>query len=135
MRTHALRGLIKAGHAGAMAHLGYRADVDVAVDRFEISPQSLAIDEKAAISVELSVPKAAPLIVDYVIDFTRPNGKVSRKVFKLKTFQAKPGALINLSKQHHFKGGATTFTLHPGQHQIMLQVNGRVLATREFTLS
>ena len=135
MRTHALRGLIKAGHAGAMAHLGYRADVDVAVDRFEISPQSLAIDEKAAISVELSVPKAAPLIVDYVIDFTRPNGKVSRKVFKLKTFQAKPGASINLSKQHRFKGGATTFTLHPGQHQISLQVNGRVLATREFTLS
>jgi 3-methyladenine DNA glycosylase AlkC len=135
MRAHALRGLIKAGHAPAMAHLGYMPDAEVAVDTFSLLPQVLPRGDRANLGVSLSVRQETPLIVDYVIDFARPNGKSARKVFKLKTFSAKPGRPVIISKSHHFKDDATTFTLHPGVHRISLQINGQIKATQEFTLT
>ncbi len=134
MRKHALRGLIKAGHAGAMAHLGYQAGVDLTRARISIAPTELVPGDAAEIAVTLATPYDAPLIVDYVIDFVKANGSHAPKVFKLKTFTAKAGKTVTLTKRHLFKDNATTFTLHPGNHRLHLQVNGRVVDTVTFTL-
>lgn len=135
MRTHALRGLIKAGHGPAMAHLGYTPDAEVAIEAFSLMPRELPRGDRAEISVSLSVPQETPLIIDYAIDFARPHGKSASKVFKLKTFSAKPGRPVVVAKSHHFKDDATTFTLHPGVHRVSLQINGQIRATQEFTLT
>ncbi len=134
MRKHSLRGLIKAGHPGAMAHLGYAADVALAEASIAITPTGLARGDKADIAVSVTATADAPLIIDYVIDFMKANGKTAPKVFKLKVAEAKAGKPLQITKGHHFKDNATTFTLHPGAHRIHLQVNGRIVASQDFAL-
>ena len=135
MRKHALRGLIKAGHPGAMTHLGYQPTVKVTVSDFSITPDTVARGDAAQVSVTLTTRHDAPLIVDYVIDFVKSNGKTAPKVFKLKVLDAKAGKPVTLTKRHVFKDNATTFTLHPGPHRAHVQVNGRVIASEPFTLT
>jgi 3-methyladenine DNA glycosylase AlkC len=134
MRKHALRGLVKAGHAGAMRHLGFRPDVDVAVSAFAIAPNPLKINDTADVSFTVNVPKDASLIIDYVVDFMKANGKTAPKVFKCKQVAAKAGVPIMISKKHKFKGDATTFRLYPGAHRIHVQINGRIVQSRDFDL-
>jgi len=134
MRKHALRGLIKAGDPDAMLHLGYRPDAPVNVTAFGILPENVQIDDTVEISLELTAAEDAPLIIDYVIDFVKSNGKTAPKVFKLKQLNAKAGKAVAISKKHKFKGDATTFRLYPGAHRIHCQVNGRILQSVDFDL-
>ena len=135
MRKHALRGLIKAGHPGAMAHLGYDHDVKLSLTGFVITPDTLARGEVADISMTITPKTDAPLIVDYVIDFMKANGAQAPKVFKLKTVNAKAGVPLVLTKRHVFKDTATTFRLYPGPHRLHAQVNGRRVASLPVTLT
>jgi 3-methyladenine DNA glycosylase AlkC len=135
MAKHALRGLIKSGHPGAMAQLGYAPDAPVEVSDFQIAPATLARGEAAEISVTLISPAKTPIIVDYVIDFVKANGSTAPKVSKFKVLELKPNVPVSLRKKHMFKDNATTFTLYPGTHRVHLQVNGRILATLPFDLT
>lgn len=135
MRKHALRGLIKAGHPNAMKHLGYSPNAAVTLSQFSITPGSLARGDSADIALTLTAQKDAPLIVDYVIDFMKSNGKTAPKTFKLKVLDAKAGKPVSLKKKHTFKDNATTFTLYPGAHKLHVQINGRIVATQDFTLT
>ena len=135
IRRHALRGLIKEGHPAAMAHLGYDADLAITEASIEMRPHQLDIGSKANVVAEFVVPEAGPIIVDYVIDFSRDAGRKSRKVFKMKVLKAKYNQKVQLQKTHLFKKDATTFTHKPGQHRLGLQINGRIVATSHFVLS
>jgi len=118
-----------------MLHLGYRPDVALRDPVISIAPDTPDIGERSEVSVSLTPEHDAPLIVDYVIDFMKANGSHAPKVFKLKTLKGRAGQKVNLTKTHHFKKGATTFTHYPGAHRIHLQVNGRIVASAPFTLS
>lgn len=135
MARHALRGLIKAGHTGAMAHLGYDADVAVDVDSFTLTPDPVARGAAADIMATFTTATDAPLIVDYVIDFVKANGSRAPKTSKWKVLDATGGTPVTLKKKHVFKDNATTFTLYPGLHRVSLQINGRIVAQQEFTLT
>ncbi len=135
MRKHALRGLIKAGHPGAMTHLGYSPDAPVILSQFSISPDSIARGESVEIALTLQADTNVPLIVDYVIDFMKANGTTAPKVFKIKVLDAKAGKPVVIKKKHTFKDNATTFTLYPGAHQLHVQVNGRSVASVPFELT
>ncbi|WP_311135495.1 hypothetical protein [Yoonia tamlensis] len=134
MRKHALRSLIKSGHPAALRHLGFRPDVDVSVTGFSITPEPLEIDATAEIAFTVHVPRPAPLIIDYAIDFMKSNGKTAPKVFKCKQIAAVPGVPVTIRKMHRFKGNATTFRLYPGAHRIHVQINGRIVQSCDFTL-
>lgn len=135
MTKHALRTLIKDGHAGAMAQLGYSPDADVTVTDFAISPEVLAIGDAAQVTCTLTAPTTTPVIVDYVIDFVKANGSTAPKVSKFKVLELKPDQSTTLKKKHVFKGNATTFKLYPGAHRIHLQINGKIVASQPFTLN
>ncbi len=135
MERHALRGLVKAGHPGAMEFLGYSPDVAIEKTELSIAPNVLEIGSAGEISATFAAPKGGPLIVDYVIDFVKANGSHSPKVFKLKVLDAKAGVAVALKKKHLFKKGATTFTHFPGAHRLHLQINGRIVASCDFSLS
>jgi 3-methyladenine DNA glycosylase AlkC len=135
MRKHALRGLIKAGNAGAMAHLGYTPDAPVTVSQFSITPDAVTRGNSAEIALTLTAAKDTPLIVDYVIDFVKANGKTAPKVFKMKVLDVKANKPATLKKKHTFKDNATTFSLYPGPHQLHAQINGRIIATVPFELT
>lgn len=131
MTGHALRGLVKAGHPGAMAALGY--DPDAALDVALNLPGEARIGDAVEIGVTLSGALDVPVLVDYIVHFQRPGGKISAKVHKLKQGRLSGGRL-HLSKLHKLKGDASTFTLVPGPHRVEVQVNGRVRAAGSFAL-
>ncbi|MEP1766449.1 MAG: hypothetical protein ABJJ53_07385 [Sulfitobacter sp.] len=133
MTRHALRTLIKQGHAGAMTALGYSADAPVRA-KLSLGSDKVTIGDALQIDLELNSPELAPVLVDYRLAFARPNGKQVEKVFKLKVGQVKAGVPLKLSKTHKLKGDTTTFTLYEGAHRITVQVNGRDVAEAEFEL-
>lgn len=122
MARHALRTRIKAGHAGAMAHLGFAADADVSVN-LRLEAGTVAIGDRLRFDVELQAPQALPVLVDYRICFSGP-GRGREKVFKLKAGRLEAGRALVMSKAHLMKGGASTFVLYPGPHELVVQVNG-----------
>ncbi|MFK7752493.1 MAG: hypothetical protein AB8B51_08075 [Sedimentitalea sp.] len=133
MRSHSLRGLVKAGHPRALAMLGYRADADLACD-VTIKPAPVHIDGALDFKCRISAPESTPVLVDYVIHFAGDNGHVRRKVFKLKQGVVTGKAPLEMTKVHKLKGNASTFRLVPGAHQLDVQVNGTIRATAAFTL-
>ena len=129
---HACRGLVKAGHSGALGLLGYDPDAPVTAE-ITLDAGAVTIGDALSFFVDLSGPVDQPVLVDYRLQFQRPGGKTSAKVFKLKQAHLKNGRL-SLSKRHRMKGDATTFTLVPGAHRIEVMVNGSVRAEAEFEL-
>jgi len=123
MKQHALRSLIKSGHAGALEALGYRADAPIDA-RLQISTQTASIGGALAFSCTLTAQVETPVLVDYRIVFARPEGRSGEKVFKLRKGLVGPDAPLHLEKKHNIKAAATTFTWHPGRHRLILQVNG-----------
>ena len=133
MTRHALRTLIKDGHPGALSLLGYRGDVPVQAT-LDLGGRAYRIGDRFRVACSLTCAQELPVIVDYRLVFHRPGGKSAEKVFKLKSGQIMEGKALELAKQHHLKGDATTFTLHPGPHEVILQVNGKDVARAGFDL-
>ena len=133
MRKHALRSLIKSGHPRAMIHLGYRPDVKITAPKITV-PMQISMRDKVAVDVIFTPKDTAPLIVDYVIDFVKSNG-TAPKAFKLKSLNAKADVPVAVSKTHFFDLTASTRRLYAGAHRIHLQINGRIIASQDFTLT
>lgn len=133
MTAHALRGLVKQGHPRALAMLGYDAGAEINCTLALLTPAP-RIGAALEFEVTLAAAQQQPVLVDYIIRFARPDGRERRKVFKLKQARVEQGRPLVLRKRHPLRGNASTFTLHPGQHRIELQVNGRLCAEAAFDL-
>jgi 3-methyladenine DNA glycosylase AlkC len=125
---HALRVLIKKGHTGALKLMGAGENCDLKFQHFKLSEKKYRTDEvlEFEIAFNSTSKKSQKLIVDYVIDFVKANGKHSPKVFKLKTLEIAPGEKIVLSKKHSLKK-ITTMTFFNGEHFLSIQINGKIL--------
>lgn len=134
MTRHATRTLVKQGHAGALALLGYRSDVPVRA-ALTLGATQYAIGDRLQVNATLEAATELPVMVDYRLQFARPNGKTGEKVFKLKVAKIAKDVPLTLSKAHHLKGDATTFRLYPGAHRVVLQVNGNDVAEASFDLT
>lgn len=133
IERHSLRGLIKAGDARAMRHLGYAPDPDLDRVTFALSPPKPQLGQAVTLSLGFEVPQRTPLIIDYTIDLARAAGqRASRKSFKWKTFDAE--GRVTLVKAHKLKAAATTFRLEPGQHAVTVFANGTRIAGGGFDL-
>ncbi|MEE4187298.1 MAG: hypothetical protein V2I76_02475 [Roseobacter sp.] len=134
MSRHALRTLVKSGHSGALAALGYAADVPVEAT-VKLASDTLSIGDQLRFEVTLNSVSNVPVLVDYRIVFARPDGRSAEKVFKLKQGRVEPGKAFRVAKVHRIKGDATTFTWYPGRHRLIVQVNGVDRAEADFNLS
>lgn len=128
---HALRTAVKRGEPGALSLLGYAHDREISVS-LSLTPDPVAIGDAVEVSVTLEATEDLPVLVDYRLRFHRPNLRGGEKVFKLKTARLRAGVPVTLSKRHKLKGGASTFTLHPGPHRVVVQVNGQDRAEGRF---
>lgn len=124
---HALRDLVKKGHPGAMSLLGYRMEAIITGD-LDL-PANARIGETLEFSVTLTCPEDQPVLVDYVLHFAGPGDRRRRKVHKLAVTELKAGTPLTLAKRHKLPAQSSTYTLHPGPHEIEIQVNGRIRAT------
>ena len=132
---HALRSLVKQGHAGALALLGFVSNDQVRIIRLALDSNQIAAGGTLRFRAEISNngPHDTLLCVDYVIHHRKANGTLRPKVFKLTTARLAPGATLQLDKQHSFRT-ITTRRYHAGQHGVEILVNGRALAHKTFEL-
>lgn len=133
MTRHALRTLVKQGDPQALALLGYRSDVPVAV-QLAIAETEIARGDPLVFDVTLRAEDDLPVLVDYVIRFRKSDGTLAPKVFKLKQAAITAGTPLVLRKTHKLKWDATTFRLFPGAQSLGIQVNGVIRAEADFNL-
>ena len=74
------------------------------------------------------------LVVDYAVHHLRSNGRLSAKVFKLKTLDLAPGEEIVLKKKHSFAPRSVR-RYYAGEQKIEILVGGRSMGRRKLTLT
>ena len=133
LTKHAARTLVKQGHRGTLAVLGYGPPV---ISRVTLSTDksTVAIGSFLNLSAQLVSETQQNLVVDYALSSPGASGRTSRKVFKWKTFKAGPGEKLALSRKVSFRP-VTTRTLRPGQHTITLLINGQESGSTSLTLT
>lgn len=135
MIRHALRSLVKKGHPGALAVLGFTTEPEVRIEAFAVTPTALALGE--AISLVAAITSTAPtgqrLVVDFAIHHVTANGSGAPKVFKWTTLDLAPGKTLEIAKRRKI-ATASTRRYHAGPHQVDLLIAGQVAATAVFEL-
>lgn len=132
--NHALRTLIKKGHRGALAMIGYDDDFDIDIQMTSFTKE---VKWNGKFDFEFSIKNNKDcnqkLLIDFIIGFQKKDGKISDKVFKLKKVEILPGQVERFKKGHSFKP-ITTRVYHPGKHNLSIQINGRIVFKQSFML-
>lgn len=97
MSRHALRTLIKQGNPRALAFLGFQAKPKIGISDFRIGTPVVRPGEAVEFSFEIHALGDASLMIDYIIDFVKANGKRSPKVQSIAIVQRKPPAKRTLT--------------------------------------
>lgn len=130
---HALRTLLKKGHAGALEMLGYTPASHVKVSHLFVDKQvNLGGSLSFSFTLSGSDVHLGKLRVEYAVYYQKANGSQSPKVFKLAEaeFAEKKKSF---SKKHSFKP-MTTRRHHAGEHGLAVLVNGQEMERQEFVL-
>jgi 3-methyladenine DNA glycosylase AlkC len=124
---HGLRTLIKQGHPGALAVLGYGADSPTRVGNVAVTPGVVDIGDSVRVTIELSNPSdtASEALVDIVVHFVKANGSANPKVFKGGERSLPPGGTATISKLISV-AQLSTRTHYPGTHTVEIQINGKL---------
>lgn len=133
---HACRTLIKSAHPDALTLFGYTQETDLTVNAsISIHPNVLSIGETCEIQYDVSIRPGdgAYIRVEYAIDFIKANGKASRKAFLLTNKTVAGGAKLAASRVHNWSD-LTTRRHYPGEHRVVLLVNGREVAENHIML-
>ena len=130
---HALRSLVKAGHRGALAILGYAAAPKIEIVSAGFQPRRVRLGAVVRFAFELvsTARHEQELLVDFAVHFVKANGLRRPKVFKLRKVQLAPRGRIPLAGQVSF-ASMTTRTPQPGRHLIEVLINGVVFPLGEF---
>jgi 3-methyladenine DNA glycosylase AlkC len=121
---HACRGLIKRGHAGALAVFG-QAKPKLELGTLKLSAKKFAMSDTLEFSVTLrsTATKAQKLTIDYVLHLLKANGKTMPKVFKGGDIGLKAGETKMFRRNHTFRE-VTTRRHYEGRHALSLRING-----------
>ena len=132
---HAARTLLKQGHTGALALLGYPAATNISVASLQLNQTSVHLGEDLAFTVEIQSTADAPqnLMIDYVVHHRKANGKLAPKVFKLAKKRLGPRETLSMTKRHAFRL-LSTRSYYPGRYALELQINGQRWGWQEFEL-
>jgi hypothetical protein len=132
---HALRTLIKKGHPGALALLGFTLELPLRLARFSVESLEVTFGDSLKFAFEIESQGAEPLMlsIDYAIHHRKADGGLSPKVFKGVKRRIMPGERIQIERKHAIRP-ITTRRYYPGLHRVELLVNGQSLGQREFTL-
>ena len=129
---HAMRSLVKRGHAGALALQGFGSPA-VSLESFAVSPRRLRFGSSLKLHLELRAEADGAWMVDYAVHHVKANGRLTPKVFKWTRRAVKKGDLLVLDKTHSIRA-ISTRRYHAGVHRCEVLVNGQSLATDDFEL-
>ncbi len=136
LTKHALRTLLKVGHTGAMALLGFSDKPSVAVDGLAVTPSLAPVGSSvtAEFAVRSTGSTGQSLMIDYAVVFQNISRTGSRKVFKGKVVDLGVAEAITMSRKISLKQ-MTTRRIVPGPHLVEVQVNGEVVASVGFDVT
>jgi 3-methyladenine DNA glycosylase AlkC len=122
--NHALRTLLKKGHPGALALVGYGPPA-VDVRNLAVEPATIPLDGEVTFSFDVESLAGGPqdLMIDFIVHLVRARGKRTPKVFKLTKRTLQPGEVLRVEKVFSFQP-VTTRKYYPGEHAIEPQING-----------
>jgi 3-methyladenine DNA glycosylase AlkC len=132
---HATRTLLKQGHSGALALLGYEAKTAISAASLQLNQTSVRMGEDLVFTIEIQSTADAPqdLMIDYLVHHRKANGKLAPKVFKLSKKRLGPRETLRLTKRHAFRP-LSTRVYYPGRHALEIQINGQRWGWQEFEL-
>lgn len=132
---HGCRTLIKQANPEVMAIFGYTLEDKLTTQATISAPPTLHIGERDAIHYELTIRDGETVYIriEYGIDFVKANGRTSRKKFMLANKVVAGGTKLSASRLHSW-GDLTTRRHYPGQHRIVLLINGQEIAHTLMTL-
>lgn len=132
---HALRTLIKRGDKRALAVIGADQRAEIHLERFAVTPQTLALGETLSLHIDLvsCAAHTQRLEIDYRMHYVRQGAAISTKVFKLRACHLAPGERLALTRKQHIRDFSTR-KHYVGRHLLELMVNGDTLASAYFDL-
>ena len=132
---HGLRSALKRGEPGALAVMGFGKAAKVAVGNVRILPERAKIGGSVKIDFVLTntASQKQQVLVDFCIYYVKANGKVSPKVFKLKTVALAPQETVEMGKVVSLRQ-MTTRKHYPGIHKIDVVLNGSKQALGSFVV-
>lgn len=127
---HGLRTLVKRGDPEALALLGADTAAEVRLVELTVEPAVVAIGGRVriAFTLELVTPAEADAVIDYRVAYMGVRGAKAPKVFKLTRRTLTIGVPVTVTRDHAFEH-VSIRRIHPGEHTIDIQVNGRVLGS------
>lgn len=135
---HATRTLVKKGHADVFPLLGYSSKPVLEKTGVRTTGKIVHIGNELEFTVSLTASAKAKheqrMVIDYAIYFMKANGRQNPKVFKLKNVLLNPGEKLVINKRHSFRL-ISTRRYYPGQHKLVLLINGREMAEAGFRLT
>ena len=133
LTKHALRTLLKQGHTGAMALLGFSATPEVRLAAVTIDPSVAPVGGHVHVEFAIESTAATPqlVMVDYAVTYQNASGTGSRKVFKGKVAELDRGESLVMKRKVSLQP-MTTRRIFPGPHEVEIQVNGVVLGKAQF---
>jgi 3-methyladenine DNA glycosylase AlkC len=132
---HALRSLVKAGHAEALALLGAGSGADLRLIELVIETPRVLLGQALGFRFELQVPPgpARTLVIDYALTIPGARGQARRKVFKLSTLSVEGGRTVARERNHSMRP-VTTRVYYEGECELELLANGHCLGRKAFHL-
>lgn len=129
-----LRSLVKDGDKGALQLIGFSKPSGVEV-KLKLSDKKINIGNTITVQTTLhnTNRRKQQLLVDYVVHYKGKNDASRCKVFKWKTIELKADEKLQIEKNHPMKR-TTVRALYPGRHKVELQLNGEIVASRDFEL-
>ncbi len=133
IKKQALRTLIKKGNKDALKLMGVSGEAKVNISGIKLNQKKYKLGDKLEFSFELTstAKSSQKLVIDYGIDFVKAGGKKSTKIFKLKSVDLAGKEKCEIKKSHSLKK-ITTMTYYKGLHHLVIQVNGKILASQSF---
>jgi hypothetical protein len=121
---HALRGLLKAGDARAMALFGFDHPADVRASNLRIDPAAPRIGEGFNFHFDLEVGGEGETRVrlEYRVEYVKARGELSPKIFQISEREWKSG--LHSVRKRHSLVDMSTRTHYPGVHTLTAIVNG-----------
>ena len=132
---HAARTLVKKGNKDVLEILGFESKAEIAVSKIQLDEPVVKMggDLIFAFEIKSRSEQAQNLVIDYVINHVKANGKLKPKVFKLAKKRLEARETVRLSKRHSFRQ-ITTRKYYAGGHALEVQVNGRRYGKAGFEL-
>ena len=131
---HACRTLIKQGHKGTLAALGFGTPHIEIKQLAILTPRVLFGNGlEFELSLASTSKRSQRLIIDYAIHHQKANGRTTAKVFKWKTITLEAQANHSATRKHAIRK-ITTRTYYPGTHSVEILINGVSCGRKDFEL-